>query len=58
MNRASHEQLHEHEHFVEQGVLILSCLCILCIFIASEGLHVYDTQNEMAHAVSFPSFLC
>lgn len=58
LNRASHEQLHEHEHFVEQGVLILSCLCILCIFIASEGLHVYDTQNEMAHAVSFPSFLC
>lgn len=58
LNRASHEQLHEHEHFVEQGVLILSCLWILCIFIASEGLHVYDTQNEMAHAVSFPSFLC
>lgn len=55
MNRASHEQLHEHEHIVEQGVLILPCLCI---FIAREGLHVYDTQNEMAHAVSFPSFLC
>lgn len=58
MNRASHEQLYKHEHFVEQGVLILPCLCILCIFIAREGLHVYDTQNEMAHAVSFPSFLC
>lgn len=36
-------------------VLILPCLCILCIFIARD---VYDTQHEMAHAVSFPSFLC